>query len=96
MVVAMLMVQDAAAAPREAPPADADFLEFLGSWSTGDEKWVDPFQDDLPDLEQEMETRESLPRDSRDRHGIPRLKKNPTPRSPNPEIPDPPREGMTP
>jgi len=35
----------AAAAPPEATQApDADFLEFLGSWHTGDSRWVDPFQ----------------------------------------------------
>ncbi len=34
----------AAAAPPEAMQApDADFLEFLGSWHTGDGRWVDPF-----------------------------------------------------
>lgn len=33
------------AAPREvAPVPDADFLEFLGSWHTGDDRWVDPFR----------------------------------------------------
>lgn len=94
--MAWLMAQEAAALPREAAPADADFLEFLGSWSAGDDKWVDPFQDDdLPDLEQEGETKDSLPRDSRDRHGIPRMKTTPTPRSPNPEMPGS-REGRTP
>lgn len=32
------------AAPRDAAPVpDADFLEFLGSWQTGDDRWVDPF-----------------------------------------------------
>jgi hypothetical protein len=29
-----------------ARPPDADFLEFLGSWQTGDDRWVDPFQPD--------------------------------------------------
>lgn len=38
------MVAGAQAAPREAAPVpDADFLEFLGSWHTGDDRWVDPF-----------------------------------------------------
>lgn len=35
------------AGPREpAPTPDADFLEFLGSWHTGDDRWIDPFQVD--------------------------------------------------
>ena len=39
------MVAGAQAAPREvAPVPDADFLEFLGSWHTGDDRWVDPFR----------------------------------------------------
>lgn len=31
---------------------DADFLEFLGSWSTGESRprWIDPFQLDDPTL----------------------------------------------
>ncbi len=34
----------AAAAPPEAMQVpDADFLEFLGNWHTGDGRWVDPF-----------------------------------------------------
>lgn len=33
-----------AAAPPEATQApDADFLEFVGHWHTGDGQWVDPF-----------------------------------------------------
>lgn len=40
----------AEAAPRDAGPvADIDFLEFLGSWETGDGKWVDPSHlDEMP------------------------------------------------
>lgn len=38
------MAQTAAAAPRDPEPSpDADLLEFLGSWQTGDDRWVDPF-----------------------------------------------------
>ena len=34
-----------AASPPEATQApDANFLEFLGNWHTGDGRWVDPFQ----------------------------------------------------
>lgn len=41
-----------AAPPEAAPAPDADFLEFLGSWQTGDGRWVDPFHaDDLPGME---------------------------------------------
>ena len=43
----------AEAAPRDAGPvADLDFLEFLGSWETGDGKWVDPSHlDEMPVFE---------------------------------------------
>jgi len=42
--VLLWMVAAAHAAPREvAPVPDADFLEFLGSWHTGDDRWIDPF-----------------------------------------------------
>jgi hypothetical protein len=36
--------------PTAADPPDADFLEFLGSWTSGNDqpKWVDPFQVDDP------------------------------------------------
>ncbi|WP_146216139.1 hypothetical protein [Nitrospira lenta] len=38
------MAVSAAAAPPEVMPVpDADFLEFLGNWHTGDGRWVDPF-----------------------------------------------------
>ncbi len=34
------------AAQREADQPDADFLEFLGSWQTGERqpRWIDPFE----------------------------------------------------
>ena len=32
----------AAAPPDPAPLPDAEFLEFLGSWHTGDDRWIDP------------------------------------------------------
>lgn len=54
MMVAMaLMAQMVEAAPRNSgPPPDADFLEFLGSWHTGDGRWVDPFHvGEVPALE---------------------------------------------
>lgn len=42
--VLLWVVPPASAAPRDVAPApDADFLEFLGSWQTGDDRWVDPF-----------------------------------------------------
>lgn len=42
--VLLWAVAEAHAAPPEAAPApDADFLEFLGSWHTGESRWVDPF-----------------------------------------------------
>ena len=40
----MCVAQLAEAAPRDSgPPPDADFLEFIGSWHPGDDRWVDPF-----------------------------------------------------
>lgn len=33
-----------AASGEVAPAPEADFLEFLGSWHTGDDRWVDPFR----------------------------------------------------
>ena len=53
MVTVLLVAQMAEAAPRDSgPPPDADFLEFLGSWQTGDDRWVDPFYvDEVSDLE---------------------------------------------
>ena len=39
------MVAASQAAPGDvAPVPDAEFLEFLGSWHTGDDRWVDPFR----------------------------------------------------
>lgn len=33
-----------AASEEVAPVPEADFLEFLGSWQTGDNRWIDPFR----------------------------------------------------
>lgn len=33
-----------AASGEVAPAPEADFLEFLGSWHTGDDRWIDPFR----------------------------------------------------
>lgn len=74
-----LLIHLADAAPREAGPLpDTDFLEFLGSWHTGDDKWVDPFQEDDPSV---LETRESAPtpsEDSRNRSRMKRLGQEPS------------------
>ena len=53
MVAVILVAQIAEAAPPDSGPLpDADFLEFLGSWQTGDDRWVDPFYvDEVSDLE---------------------------------------------
>lgn len=32
-----------AATPEASQAPDADLLEFLGTWNTGDGRWVDPF-----------------------------------------------------
>lgn len=53
MVAVVLVAQMAEAMPRDSgSPPDADFLEFLGSWQTGDDRWVDPFHvGEVPALE---------------------------------------------
>lgn len=35
-----------AESPASVTAPDAEFLEFLGSWNTGDNRWMDPFQVD--------------------------------------------------
>jgi hypothetical protein len=48
----VLSALSAEAAPEAPVQPDADFLEFLGSWSTGHARpqWIDPFNvQDLPD-----------------------------------------------
>ncbi len=92
-----LSVVAAGAVPQgEVAPVDPDFLEFLGSWETGDDRWVDPFrEDDLPEWDLQERTRETVPKDARDRRGIPRMKSGPPAGSPTPGSPNP-REGTTP
>ena len=54
---------------------DADFLEFLGTWTSGDErtkKWVDPFQLDEPVLSESGEPTDD--RSARDQRDDPRQK----------------------
>ncbi len=94
---ATLSVVAAGAVPQgEVAPPEADFLEFLGSWETVDDRWVDPFQDDNPaEWDLEAQTREALPKDARDRRGVPRLKSGSPAASPAPGSPNP-REGKTP
>lgn len=47
LLALFVAVQVAEAAPRDpSPPPEAAFLEFLGSWQTGDNQWVDPFTED--------------------------------------------------
>lgn len=72
LLALLVAVQVAEVAPRDPGPSpDADFLEFLGSWHTGDNKWIDPFQeDDVPVLEtgnRQEELREREFRDQRRR-----------------------------
>jgi len=64
MVAVLLVAQIAQAAPRDiGEPPDIDFLEFLGSWNTGEERWIDPFDvGEVPALEtrdQDSEPRRS-------------------------------------
>lgn len=54
---------------------DADFLEFLGTWTSGGErtkKWVDPFQLDEPVLSESGEPTDD--RSARDQRDDPRQK----------------------
>ena len=62
-------VTGANAASLDATPVpDAEFLEFLGSWHTGDDRWVDPFHvDGAPDTEPDERQREGRSRDNHDR-----------------------------
>ncbi|MGQ0811287.1 MAG: hypothetical protein ACT4OO_08690 [Nitrospiraceae bacterium] len=66
LVVASQLVD---AAPKDvAPPPDGDFLEFLGTWETGDGKWIDPFQvEDASVLGTSDGSGESREREFRDR-----------------------------
>jgi hypothetical protein len=67
--VVLSIVLAEAAPPTAADPPDTDFLEFLGSWTSGDEqpKWIDPFQLDDPVLfEPDQQDDQRLPRDRRD------------------------------
>lgn len=72
---------------------DADFLEFLGSWNTGDDhpRWVDPFQLDDPvmtDAEQPKEKQSPADRrNERKQTGTDdeRSSKQPSPSSVHPE-----------
>lgn len=89
-----LLIHPAEAAPQDAgPPPDADFLEFLGSWHTGDGKWNDPFQEDESPI---LETSEPSPspasRDSHDQSGIKRSDQEPTTSENQPASPRPRRE----
>jgi len=67
--VVLSIVIAEAAPPTAGDPPDTDFLEFLGSWTSGDEqpKWVDPFQLDDPVLmESDQPDEQRSPRDRRD------------------------------
>lgn len=72
--VVLWVVVGEAAPPTAADPPDAEFLEFLGLWSSGDDqpKWVDPFQLGDPMLLESDQTESS--RTLRDRHDEPRQK----------------------
>ena len=92
-----LLIHLAEASPRDAgPPPDADFLEFLGSWHTGDDKWVDPFQeDDLSVVETSEPAPTPAPKDFRDRPGTKRMDSMPSTNQNEPASQDP-RRDVTP
>lgn len=69
MIVAVVGAMAIAnAAPHDPTPApDTDFLEFLGSWHTGDDRWIDPFQvDETPGGEHGQRNQDSSSRNKRD------------------------------
>jgi len=92
-----LLINQAQAAPRDAAsPPDTDFLEFLGSWHTGDGKWVDPFQvDDSPVLEANEPAQSPTTRDPHDQSRSKRLEQDPSVNENQPASP-PPRSDVTP
>jgi len=94
-----LLINQVQAAPRDAAsPPDTDFLEFLGSWHTGDDKWIDPFQvDDSPALEANEPAPAPTPtqRDSPDQSRSKRLEQEPSASESQPASP-PPRREVTP
>jgi len=52
MAVLCMLAGAEAAPPDLSPQPDAEFLEFLGSWPTEDNRWTDPFQvDKVPHVE---------------------------------------------
>ncbi len=97
MAALLMAAQQAAAAPREVgPQPDTDFLEFLGSWQTGDDQtWIDPFQMDDPSEIEPHESEVLSPKDSR---GQPRMKRRNSEPSTTQQEPAPrgPRRDMTP
>ena len=45
LILVVLVALRAEAAPQDSGPSpDADFLEFIGSWHTGEDRWIDPFR----------------------------------------------------
>jgi len=89
-----LLINQAQAAPRDAAsPPDTDFLEFLGSWHTGDDKWIDPFQvDDSPVLEAIEPAPTPTQRDSHDQSRSKRLEQESSASENQPASPPPRRE----
>lgn len=61
-----------AASEEVAPAPEADFLEFLGSWQTGDNRWVDPFR--AADLSEVQAGAPQKPGRSTDDNGPPRMR----------------------
>jgi hypothetical protein len=91
-----LLIHLAEASPRDdSPPPDADFLEFLGSWHTGDGKWIDPFQEDDPPVLETNEPASTSPRDVPDRSKAKRLDEEPSTNQ-NPPASQRPRRDVTP
>lgn len=87
VLVVLGAVAMADAAPRDPlSPPDVEFLEFLGSWHTGDDRWVDPFQVDEPPGAKDSEHNQDV------RSGDDRGEKVPQPITPNDGVKQPERD----
>lgn len=82
----ILSALGAEAAPQSAPSPDADFLEFLGSWSTEDARprWIDPFQMREFPIDETVNPAPAARSESRDRLSKPQTDRPSSQRSPDP------------
>jgi hypothetical protein len=93
VIVLFTAVTVQAAPPTVDAPPDADFLEFLGSWDTGEphQKWIDPFQLDDPALLEPDQPAGRSPQG--DRRDEPRTRRTDDQTIPKQQAPDSARPG---